>query len=40
MTAELTDSDVVAYGPMWQWSRGGYDQTAATDDATSGRMHC
>ena len=22
VTAELTDSDVVAYGPMWKWSKG------------------
>ena len=22
VTAELTDSDVVSYGPMWKWSKG------------------
>ena len=23
VTAALTDSDIVAYGPMWQWERAG-----------------
>ena len=23
LTAELTDSDIVAYGPMWQWQKSG-----------------
>ena len=29
LTAELTDSDVVVYGPMWQWQRGKTSEDGA-----------
>ena len=36
LNAALTDSDIVAYGPMWQWQKSNAtctDHTALTDDA-------
>ena len=37
VTAELTDSDGVSYGPMWQWQKGrtstGNDPVACTSGA-------
>ena len=33
VTADLTDSDVVAYGPMWQWYKGATTAATATEPA-------
>ena len=36
VTTELTDSDIVAYGPMWQWQKGRTSDAPAAVACTGG----